>query len=67
MMVESNLLGDRQDFATGETPVYGRSITDSCIDWDTSVEVLERLARAVEQRRRRARATARDSVGSPTI
>src|SRR5262249_54228638 len=53
MMVESNLLGGRQDLLPGEPLVYGRSITDGCIDWDTSVAMLERLARAVEQRRRR--------------
>jgi 3-deoxy-7-phosphoheptulonate synthase len=31
--------------------VYGQSITDGCIDWPTSVAVLERLAEAVEKRR----------------
>src|SRR6516225_2982621 len=36
MMVESNLLGGRQDLVSGEPLVYGRSITDGCIDWDTS-------------------------------
>ena len=51
MMVESNLLGGRQDLVPGEPLVYGRSITDGCIDWDTSVAMLERLAQAVEQRR----------------
>ena len=51
MMVESNLVGGRQDLVAGERPIYGQSITDACIDWDTSVKVLERLARAVEQRR----------------
>jgi 3-deoxy-7-phosphoheptulonate synthase len=67
MMAESNLIGGRQDLVTGQTPVYGRSITDGCIDWDTSVAVLERLAQAVEQRRRRAHALARDAVGSPAL
>lgn len=65
VMVESNLVGGRQDLITGEALVYGQSITDGCLDWDTSVEVLERLARAVEQRRRSIRATARNPVGSP--
>ncbi|MCP4386359.1 MAG: 3-deoxy-7-phosphoheptulonate synthase, partial [Hyphomicrobiales bacterium] len=32
--------------------VYGQSITDGCIDWDTSVSVLETLADAVAERRR---------------
>ena len=30
----------------GKPLVYGQSITDACIDWPTSVAVLERLARA---------------------
>jgi 3-deoxy-7-phosphoheptulonate synthase len=51
MMVESNLLGGRQDLVAGAPPAYGRSITDACIGWDASVAVLERLARAAERRR----------------
>ena len=54
VMVESNLLAGRQDLIPGQPLVYGRSITDGCIDWETSVWVLERLARAVETRRTRA-------------
>jgi 3-deoxy-7-phosphoheptulonate synthase len=51
MMVESNLLAGRQDLIPGAHLVYGRSITDACIGWEASVDVLERLARAVERRR----------------
>ena len=29
----------------------GVSITDACVDWDTTVEVLEQLADAVRKRR----------------
>jgi 3-deoxy-7-phosphoheptulonate synthase len=35
----------------GKELTYGQSITDGCIDWDTSVQVLENLAAAVRQRR----------------
>ena len=52
-MVESNLLGGRQDLIAGTPLVYGRSITDACLDWEKTVAVLERLAGAVEVRRRR--------------
>ena len=55
MMVESNLLAGRQDLIAGAPLVYGRSITDGCIDWEQSVAVLERLADAVESRRRHHR------------
>jgi 3-deoxy-7-phosphoheptulonate synthase len=51
MMIESNLLGGRQDLIAGAPLAYGRSITDACIGWESSVAVLERLARAVERRR----------------
>lgn len=50
MMIESNLLGGRQDVIAGAPLAYGRSITDACIGWDASVAVLERLARAAERR-----------------
>ena len=52
VMVESHLLGGRQDMVPGTPLVYGQSITDGCIDWDASVAVLERLAHAVRERRR---------------
>ena len=52
VMVESHLVGGRQDMIEGQPLVYGQSITDGCIDWDASVAVLERLAEAVRERRR---------------
>ena len=52
VMVESHLVGGRQDLVAGKPLVYGQSITDGCIDWDTSVQVLESLAEAVRERRR---------------
>ena len=51
VMVESHLVGGRQDMVDGRDLVYGQSITDGCIDWDTSAKVLERLAGAVRRRR----------------
>jgi 3-deoxy-7-phosphoheptulonate synthase len=51
VMVESNLVAGRQDQIAGKPLTYGQSITDGCIDWNTTVVVLERLALAVEQRR----------------
>jgi 3-deoxy-7-phosphoheptulonate synthase len=57
VMVESHLIGGRQDLKEGRPLTYGQSITDACLDWVTSVAVLERLAQAV-RRRRQARANA---------
>ncbi len=52
VMIESHLAAGRQDLVEGQPLVYGQSITDGCIDWDSSVELLEELALAVEARRR---------------
>ncbi|MFC4276955.1 3-deoxy-7-phosphoheptulonate synthase AroG [Achromobacter aloeverae] len=52
LMIESHLLAGRQDLVPGQALTYGQSITDGCIDWDSSVQVLERLAAAVRERRR---------------
>ena len=51
-MIESNLVAGRQDLVPGQALTYGQSITDGCIDWATSITVLETLAQAVRQRRR---------------
>ncbi|MFS0753198.1 3-deoxy-7-phosphoheptulonate synthase AroG [Noviherbaspirillum sp. 1P10PC] len=51
VMVESHLVAGRQDLVPGKELTYGQSITDGCIDWDSSVRVLEGLAEAVRQRR----------------
>ena len=51
VMVESHLVAGRQDLLPGKELVYGQSITDGCIDWEHSVQVLEGLANAVLARR----------------
>jgi 3-deoxy-7-phosphoheptulonate synthase len=55
VMVESHLKAGRQDLIPGKPLVYGQSVTDGCIDWDTSLQVLETLAEAVAARRSHAR------------
>jgi 3-deoxy-7-phosphoheptulonate synthase len=51
VMIESHLVGGRQDLVPGRPLRYGQSITDGCLDWDGSVKSLERLAAAVRRRR----------------
>jgi 3-deoxy-7-phosphoheptulonate synthase len=51
VMLESHLVKGRQDLKPGQDLVYGQSITDGCIGWEESVEVLEKLAAAVRARR----------------
>lgn len=55
VMVESHLMGGRQDLVEGQPLTYGQSITDGCIDWSTSQAVLATLAQAVRARRVAAR------------
>jgi 3-deoxy-7-phosphoheptulonate synthase len=55
MMIESNLVGGRQTHVPGRALRYGQSITDGCIDWESTVQVLETLAQAVTLRRRSVR------------
>ena len=52
VMVESHLVAGRQNLVAGAPLVYGQSITDACIGWPESVDVLEMLAAAVRERRR---------------
>jgi 3-deoxy-7-phosphoheptulonate synthase len=47
VMIESNIVAGRQDVKPGVPLTYGQSITDGCIDWDTTITVLEQLADAV--------------------
>jgi len=53
VMIESNLVEGNQkaDGKTRDQLVYGQSITDACINWETTETVLRQLADAVEQRR----------------
>lgn len=54
VMVESHLVGGRQDLVAGQPLEYGQSITDGCIDWEASEAVLEQLAADVASRREKS-------------
>jgi len=56
VMLESNLAEGRQDLVSRDKLVYGQSITDACIAFDTTADVLRELAAAVRDRRRRVAA-----------
>ena len=56
IMVESHLKAGRQDLIPGKPLVYGQSITDACIGWDDTRNLIELLADAVRQRRAKAAA-----------
>ena len=51
VMMESFLVEGRQELTERSRLVYGQSITDSCMGWETTVQVLHELAEAVRARR----------------
>jgi 3-deoxy-7-phosphoheptulonate synthase len=51
VMLEGHLVEGRQDIINGREGLrYGQSVTDACMGWETTVEVLERLADAIRRR-----------------
>ena len=52
VMLESFLVEGRQDLHDKAALVYGQSITDSCMGWETTIQVLGELAAAVQAWRR---------------
>ncbi|MBB6120745.1 3-deoxy-7-phosphoheptulonate synthase [Nocardiopsis algeriensis] len=52
VMLESFIAEGAQKLADPADLVYGQSITDKCMGWDTTVTVLEDLAEAVRLRRK---------------
>ena len=51
VMIESHLVGGRQDIVEGKPLAYGQSVTDACLAWEDTVPLLEALAQAVRTRR----------------
>ncbi|MDP2561033.1 3-deoxy-7-phosphoheptulonate synthase AroG [Psychrobium sp. 1_MG-2023] len=52
VMIESHLVEGRQDIIDGSAAVYGQSVTDACIGWSDTEQVLRQLAAAVQARRK---------------
>ena len=52
VMLESHLVEGKQTIVDGRSDLlYGQSVTDGCIGWDTTAAVLDELAAAVRLRR----------------
>jgi 3-deoxy-7-phosphoheptulonate synthase len=53
VMIESNLVEGNQSLGEGDLSklTHGQSVTDACIGWETTEEVLETLAQAIQKRR----------------
>jgi len=54
VMIESHLAHGRQDVDTPARLVYGQSITDECLGWSETADLIHLLAAAVRARRRAA-------------
>jgi 3-deoxy-7-phosphoheptulonate synthase len=52
VMIESHLVEGRQNVVPGQALTYGKSITDACLGWDNTAELLKDLAQAVRDRRK---------------
>jgi 3-deoxy-7-phosphoheptulonate synthase len=51
-MIESHLVAGRQDVHPDQELVYGQSITDACLGWESTVELIKTLATASNTRRK---------------
>ena len=51
VLMESFLVEGRQDLVAGKPLVFGQSVTDGCMGWETTETVLRELAVAVRARR----------------
>jgi len=52
VMIESHLVAGRQDVVPGKPLVYGQSITDACLAWDDTTQLIATLAAASASRHR---------------
>ena len=50
VMLESNLIEGRQDIGNKDDLVYGQSITDACIGWNETEELIEMLNNAISKK-----------------
>ena len=50
-MIESHLVAGKQDVVKNQVLTYGQSITDACLGWSDSIQLLKELAVSVQKRR----------------
>jgi 3-deoxy-7-phosphoheptulonate synthase len=51
-MIEGHLVAGRQDVTSSRPLVYGQSITDACLGWEDTIDLLKVLVDAVIKRRK---------------
>jgi 3-deoxy-7-phosphoheptulonate synthase len=65
VMLESNLIAGAQKLTRGKSLVYGQSITDACIGWPETIELLRELAQAVHSGRMSTSQTSSSPTAHP--
>jgi 3-deoxy-7-phosphoheptulonate synthase len=65
VMLESFLRAGRQEPGDPATLAYGQSVTDACLDFETTADVLRDLAGAVRRRRTTVTAAGRATASTP--
>ncbi len=58
VMIESNIVGGRQELKSKHELVYGQSITDACVDFPTTERMLDALAVDLRARPKRVESLA---------
>ena len=51
LMLESHLVAGAQKMQPGKALTYGQSITDACMSWEVTEELLQELAESVTKKR----------------
>ena len=51
VMIESNLVAGRQDIGVKSELIYGQSITDACIGWNETEELIDMLDDAINKKK----------------
>ncbi|QFT08548.1 3-deoxy-7-phosphoheptulonate synthase [Vibrio sp. THAF190c] len=55
LMIESNLVGGKQELLTGKPLEFGQSITDGCVGWEETEIILRKISATVAQLRAKTR------------
>jgi 3-deoxy-7-phosphoheptulonate synthase len=62
VMLESNLVAGSQKLVEGQPLVYGQSVTDACLGWSETLELLGELAAAVRAGRQHGQPSPHEEV-----
>ncbi len=62
VMLESHLVAGRQDLIPGKPLTYGQSLTDACLGWEESEQLIRELAVASRSRRTKLKQTQRHAA-----